>query len=104
MLIAQILFFSLDSLVAGLLTGIVVRRWRWRVVFAASLGLCDGIGTLCGALMPHVLPGLPDLGLYALSVILVALAARQSILWLLLMPILFGIDNLSSGAPMDTVP
>jgi putative Mn2+ efflux pump MntP len=101
---AQALLFSLDSLVAGLLTGIVVRHWRWRIVLAALFGVCDGIGTICGAMMPHVLPSLPDLGLYALLVTLVALAARRSMSWLLLMPLLLSIDNLSSGAPIDTAP
>jgi hypothetical protein len=104
MLTAQTLLFTLDSLVAGLLTGGIVRRWRWRVVLAATFGVCDGIGTICGALIPHVLPGLPDLGLYALVVILVGLAARRSMSWLLLMPLLLAIDNLSSGAPIDIAP
>jgi hypothetical protein len=101
---AQTLLFSLDSLVAGLLSGGILKHWRWRILLAASFGVFDGAGTVCGALMAHALPGLPDVGLYALMVILVALAARRSMSWLLLMPLLLALDNLSSGAPIDTVP
>jgi hypothetical protein len=104
MLTVQTLLFTLDSLVAGLLAGSIVRHWRWRIVLAATFGVCDGIGTICGALIPHVLPGLPDLGLYALVVILIGLAARRSMSWLLSMPLLLAIDNLASGAPIDTAP
>jgi hypothetical protein len=67
-------------------------------------GICDGIGTVCGALVPHALPTLPDLGLYAICVIVVALAARRSAWWLWLMPVLLGIDNLSLGASIGMAP
>jgi len=54
--------------------------------------------------MPHALPTLSNVFLYGLCVILVALAARRSVLWLLLLPFLLAVDNLSSGVSMDTAP
>jgi hypothetical protein len=103
-LTACALLLSSDSLVAGLVTGSVLRRWRWRVGLAVLFGACDGASTICGALMPHALPTLSHVCLYGLCVILVTLAARRSVSWLLLLPFLLAVDNLSSGVPVDAAP
>jgi hypothetical protein len=103
-LLVQVWLFGSDSLIAGLFAGPVVGSWRGRVGLAVLFGVCDGAGTLFGALLPHAAPSLADVVLYLGYVLLVVMAARRSSFWLVFMPLVLGLDNLVSGAPVSSAP
>ena len=98
--------FSLgfDSLLAGLAIGSIVPSWRGRAWFVLLFGVCDGVATLLGAVVPHRIPEAPVVALYLLSVVLIILGARRSRAWLCAMPVLFSLDNLAAGSPAADAP
>ena len=90
---------GLDSFVAGLLIGPLLRSRQHRALLAGAFGICDGLGTWVGALLPHSLPDTPDVAFYALAALAVVIAARRSARWLAVVPALLALDNLMAGAP-----
>jgi hypothetical protein len=60
----QILLLGLDSFVAGVVIGPVLKPWRKRLGLAALFGFCDGAGTLVGALLPHAVPEYAEVIVY----------------------------------------
>ncbi len=93
-----------DSLLAGLAVGPILSSWRGRALFVALFGLCDGIATLLGAAVPHLVPEPPAVALYLLGVVLIIQGARRSRAWLYAMPVLFSLDNLAAGSPAAAAP
>lgn len=100
----QIPLLGLDSFVAGLLIGPVLKPWRDRSALAVMFGMCDGGGTFAGALLPHAVPDFSDVVVYALVVAAVLLAARRSSWWLAATPVVMALDNLAAGAPASAAP
>ena len=65
-----------DSLLAGIAIGPVILSNRDRALFAILFGVCDGLATLCGILLPHRFPEAPSVALYLLGVLLICNKAR----------------------------
>jgi len=97
-------FLGMDSLLASLLIGPFLQNWRKRAQFALLFGLSDWGATIVGASLPHVPPAPPEIVLYVVAVLLIALAARRSRRWLLVMPAFFSLDNLAAGWPSACAP
>jgi hypothetical protein len=95
---------GLDSFIGGLLVGPVLTRWRDRLGLAALFGVCDGVASLVGGMLPHTFPDIPQALVYGLAVVLVGLAGRRSRSWLLASPLVLALDNLATGAPAAAVP
>jgi hypothetical protein len=102
-LAVQTLLLGSDSLLSGFFIGPLL-DWRRRAWLALLYGICDGMTTWVGASIPHDLPDPPLAVLYLICVILVTLAARHSVKWLLLVPFILSLDNLACGAPANMVP
>jgi len=103
-LVWQVVLLGADSLVGGLAFGALLGRWRDRLALAMLFGVCDGVGSLVGGMLPHAFPDIPDALLYGLAVALIALSARHSRHWLFAAPFIFALDNLASGLPASSVP
>jgi putative Mn2+ efflux pump MntP len=99
LLFIQIPLLGLDSFVAGLMTGPVLKQRRKRLGLAVLFGLCDCAGSFMGATLPHAVPDFPVFIVYSLVVAAVLLAARRSASWLLSVPFILALDNLAAGAP-----
>jgi hypothetical protein len=104
LLLIQLPLLGLDSFVAGLLVGPVLKPWGRRVGLAVAFGSCDGIGTLGGAVLSHSVPDIPEVAVYVLAVSAVLLAARRSAWWLAAVPAVLALDNLAAGAPAELAP
>jgi hypothetical protein len=87
-----------DSLLAGLAIGPLLSSRRERAVFVLLLGVCDGMATLLGTAVPHIVPSPPIAALYLLMVALIIQGARHNEKWFYAMPILLSLDNLVTGS------
>jgi hypothetical protein len=101
-LVAFLLGF--DSFLAGLAIGPILPSWSARAWIVGLFGLCDGLASLLGTAVPHLVPELPAAALYLLGVVLVILAAQRSRAWLYAMPVLFSLDNLAAAGPACNAP
>jgi hypothetical protein len=97
--INQIPLLGLDSFVAGLVIGPMLKSWRGRWGLAALFGLCDGVGSFMGAMLPHAIPDAPDILIYGVAATVATFAAQRNTRWLASLPIILAIDNLTAGAP-----
>jgi hypothetical protein len=93
-----------DSFLGGLAIGPIVSSWRGRAVFVLLFGVCDGVASLLGAAVPHLVPTPPDAALYLIAVVVIIQGARRSRAWLYAMPVLFSIDNLAAGNAVSDAP
>jgi putative Mn2+ efflux pump MntP len=93
-----------DSLLAGIATGSIILSNRGRALFAVMFGVCDGLATLLGILLPHSFPEAPSAALYLLGVLLIVQSARHSRAWLVATPLLLGLDNFAVGGTVADVP
>jgi hypothetical protein len=93
-----------DSLLAGIAIGPVILSNRDRALFAVLFGVCDGLGTLLGLLLPHHFSEAPSAALYLLGVLFIVQSARHSRTWLLATPLLLGLDNFAVGGTVADVP
>jgi hypothetical protein len=93
-----------DSLLAGIAIGSIILSNRDRALFAVMFGVCDGLATLLGILLPHRFPEAPSAALYLLGVLLIVQGARHSRTWLVATPLLLGLDNFAVGGTVADVP
>jgi hypothetical protein len=95
---------GIDSLLAGIAIGPVILSNRDRALFPVLFGVCDGLATLLGVLGPNRLPEAPSAALYLLAVLLIVQGARHSRTWLVVTPLLLGLDNVAVGGTFADVP
>ncbi len=93
-----------DSLLAGTAIGSVILSNRDRALFAVIFGICDGLATLIGILLPYHFPAAPSAILYLLGVLLIIRGARHSRTCLVATPLLLGLDNFAVGGTFAQVP
>jgi hypothetical protein len=93
-----------DSFLGGIAVGTIVSSWRGRVAFVLMFGICDGVASLLGAAVPHLVPEPPAAAIYLIAVVLIIQGARRSRAWLYAMPVLFSIDNLAAGNSAADAP
>ncbi|MFM0197565.1 hypothetical protein PQQ65_31180 [Paraburkholderia strydomiana] len=96
---SEVLQLGWDSLVAGIVLGVVISSWRTRAAMAAMFGVCDGAAALLGrACLPRAFD-LPDIVPLMFLMVIVALAmrGRRGFLWI--SPVLFCVDNFFSFVP-----
>ena len=86
-----------DSFLAAFFISPMIVSWRWRAGYATLFGVCDGLATLLGAVIPHRLPEPPAAVMYLLCVMLIIMGARRSRAWLFATPVLLSLDNLAAG-------
>jgi hypothetical protein len=98
-LATQIPLLGFDSFVAGVLVGPVLKSFWRRAGLAMLFGLCDGAGTLAGSLVPHVVPELSEVVVYAFVAIAVALSANKGSQWIPIVPLIMALDNFATGTP-----
>lgn len=95
---------GLDSFLAGLAIGPLLPSRTGRLWCAAAFGVCDGLASWLGALIPHRLPEPPDLALWLVCVMLLLAGARRGRMWLFAVPVVLSLDNLAAGVPADLAP
>jgi hypothetical protein len=93
-----------DSLLAGIAIGPVILSNRDRALFAVLFGLCDGLETPLGILLPHRFPEAVATALYLLGVLSIVQGARHSRARLVATPLLLGLDNFAVGGTFADVP
>jgi hypothetical protein len=86
-----------DSFIAGMVLAPLIPPLYQRIIFALSCGLCDGVASFIGSLMPNAELNLPDWVVYVACVVLLLQGVRASRLWLFAIPFLFSLDNLAAG-------
>ena len=103
-ILAAVVLLGTDSLVAGLAIGSCLTSRRAAAAYALSFGVCDGLGTVLGSVVPHRVPEPPAILIYLASAALLAQGARRSRVWLSALPVLFSLDNLAAGYPAADAP
>lgn len=99
----SVLGFGLDSLLASLIVGSLLRSWRERFGLALAFGVFDSAAALAGPLWPRHMPEPPALAVYLLCAILLAAGARYSRVLFYLLPLALSIDNLFGEAPASAL-
>ena len=94
----SVLGFGLDSLLAGLIVGSLLRSWRQRFGLALAFGAFDSAAALAGPLWPRHMPEAPAFAAYLLCAALLAAGARYNRALFYLMPLALSVDNLYGGA------
>jgi len=102
--LAAIVLLGSDSVVAGLAIGPFVTSWRAGAAYALLFGVCDGVATVLGSMIPHRVPEPPELLIYLAAACLLAAGIRHSRAWLWALPMLFSLDNLVAGYPAVDAP
>ncbi|HXZ42851.1 MAG TPA: hypothetical protein VEG68_19085 [Terriglobales bacterium] len=99
----RVLFFvlgsGLDSLLASLIVGSLLRSWRERFGFALAFGAFDSAAALAGPLWPRHMPEPPAFAAYLLCAVLLAAGARCNRALFYLLPLVLSVDSLYAGAP-----
>lgn len=85
--------FGLDSLLAGLIVGSLLRSWRERLGLALAFGAFDSAAALAGTAWPHRAPEAHALAAYLLFAALLAVAARYNRALFYLLPLILSVDN-----------
>jgi len=98
-----VLGFGLDSLLASLIVGSLLRSWRERFGFALAFGAFDSAAALAGPLWPRHMPQPPAFAAYLMCVVVLAVGARYNRALCYLLPLLLGVDNLFGGAPASAL-
>ena len=94
-------FFSLDSLVAGVMLASVRPLDRDRLQIAVAFGLCDG---LASSLSPLANVGLLAVPLVGICLLLISgySGRHDERRWLLALPLGLSVDNLLQPVPLST--
>jgi zinc transporter ZupT len=97
-LLFSVLGFGLDSLLAGLIVGSLLRSWRERLGLSLAFGAFDAAAAFAGTVWLHRVPEPPALAVYLMCALLLAAAARYNRRLLYLLPLALSTDNFFSGA------
>lgn len=103
-ILPAVVLFGSDSLLAGLALGPILASWRARAAYAMLFGVCDGVATLLGAMVPHRVPEPPAVLFYLVAAALLIRGARRDPAWLYALPVLFSLDNFAASNSAADAP